>query len=65
MDEKLKHKQQLRDIAAEANLNCDYEFHSLLQATERLDDSAVTYTVISNFKINIAIRKRPLLQKEE
>jgi hypothetical protein len=30
MDEKLKHKQQLRDIAAEANLNCDYEFHSLL-----------------------------------
>ena len=36
MDQKLRHKQLLRDQAAESNVNCDYEFHHLLQQTERL-----------------------------
>lgn len=39
MDAKLKHKQALKEQAAESNVNCDYEFHSLLQRTERLKEN--------------------------
>ena len=64
MDEKLKHKQQLREEAAESNLNCDYEYHALLNKVDRLnDDMALPFDVSTN-KIQISIRKRPLLPKE-